>query len=174
MTIKAEASNRKVITMTTLSFKWLIDSICPFHRHNRHIHLNSNRWNRYSHQVISQSSKNLYTGMLTTTDPLLYTKTKKSLLRRNSNHLEIIILTTSSAASDENFNKTKTLTRQCAVKPIICKHVVEITWRLIVYMFIPKFQALNLKYIFYFQQFFFLKEVPCVHLTDCLSLSYGH
>ena len=97
MTIKAEGSNRRVVTMTTLSFKWLVDSTCSFHRYNRHIHLNSNRWHhnswtRYSHQVISQSSKNLYTGMLTTTDQLLYTKTKTSSLRRNSKHLEVIIL----------------------------------------------------------------------------------
>ena len=37
MTIRAEAVNRRVVTMTTLLFQWLNDSICSFHKHNRYI-----------------------------------------------------------------------------------------------------------------------------------------
>ena len=35
---------------------------------------------------------------------------------------------------------------------IICKQIEEIIWQLTVYIYIPKLQALNLKYILYFQQ----------------------
>ena len=35
---------------------------------------------------------------------------------------------------------------------IICKHITEIIWHLIVHIFISKFWALNPKYILYFQQ----------------------
>ena len=38
MTISAKASNHSVVTLTTLSFQWLNDSTCSFHRHNRYIH----------------------------------------------------------------------------------------------------------------------------------------
>ena len=35
---------------------------------------------------------------------------------------------------------------------IICKHIAEIIWQLIVHIFITKLKALNLEYILYFQQ----------------------
>ena len=91
MTIRAEACNRRVVTMTTLLFKWSNDSICSFHRHNRYIRWNSNRWyhynwTRYINQVINESRKNLYMGMHATTAPLLCTETKTLSLRRNYHH----------------------------------------------------------------------------------------
>ena len=63
MTIRTEASNRRVVIMTTLLFQWLNDSVCSFHRHNRYIYLNwngwyRNNWTRHIHQVINESSKN--------------------------------------------------------------------------------------------------------------------
>ena len=41
---------------------------------------------------------------------------------------------------------------------IICKHIAEMIWHLIAHMFIPKFQALNLKYILYFHQMQLLQK----------------
>ena len=41
---------------------------------------------------------------------------------------------------------------------IICKHIVEIIWLLIVHICNPKFLALNLKFILYFQQMQLFKK----------------
>ena len=35
---------------------------------------------------------------------------------------------------------------------IICKHIAEVVWKLIVHKFIPKFQALDIKYTFTFNR----------------------
>ena len=40
----------------------------------------------------------------------------------------------------------------------MCKHIVEVVWKLIVHKFIPKFQALNIKYIFYFLSMWMFEE----------------
>ena len=67
MTIRAEASNRRKVTITTMPFQWLNDFTCSFHRHNRYMYLNSNRWyhnkwTRHIYQVIHVSSNKLHMG----------------------------------------------------------------------------------------------------------------